>query len=39
MTRRENDKKGKGVEVVTIHPISEGQIKARVENKRWIKNG
>ena len=33
------DKKGKEVEVVTIHPISEEQIKARVENKRWIKNG
>jgi len=32
------DKKGQTVEIVTIHPISEEQIKARVEGKRWIES-
>ncbi len=32
------DKKRGTVELVTIHPISEAQIKARVEGKRWIKS-
>lgn len=32
------DKKGPTVEIVTIHPISEEQIKARVEGKRWIES-
>lgn len=33
------DKKKEIVEIVTIHPVSEAQIKARVEGKRWIKSG
>ncbi len=32
------DKKRGTVEIVTIHPISEEQIKARIESRRWIKN-
>ena len=32
------DKKGEIVEIVTIHPISEEQIKVRVEGKRWIRS-
>ncbi len=32
------DKKKDAVEIVTIHPINEEQIKARVESKRWIKS-
>jgi len=32
------DRKREIVEIVTIHPISEAQIKARVEVKRWIKS-
>ncbi len=32
------DKKKETVEIVTIHPISEAQIKARVEGKRWIES-
>jgi hypothetical protein len=33
------DKKRETVEIVTIHPVNEAQIKARVEGKRWIKSG
>jgi hypothetical protein len=32
------DTKEERVEIVTIHPISGAQIKARVEARRWIKN-
>lgn len=32
------DKRKEMVEIVTIHPISEEQIKARVEGKRWTKS-
>jgi len=33
------DLRPKHIEIVTIHPITDGKIDNRLSSKRWIKNG